>query len=230
MHTNSRSRDSTILRLKGSLLLLILFALSGCANLFIEPYGFVAADSEPANPDREEISIPQNAPSISQGYKPEPASGGHAVQDSYHEGIDIIDKAGTPVLAPAAGVVTSSYFEPFYGNRLILSHGKDGSGLFLKSKYFHLRKRLVKAGETVRRGQQIGTLGRSGLLSGGFPHLHFEIRGSSDPDPYRSEPLHPHKFWVDGSGVITCFDRTRKYPENIFRTTYPVPCRGLDWR
>ena len=88
--------------------------------------------------------MPENAPSISQGYRPQRIELSGKNTSSIHEGIDIIAKAGMPVIAPAAGIVIRSYFEPFYGSRVEIDHGKDENGMFIKSRYFHLRKRLVK--------------------------------------------------------------------------------------
>jgi murein DD-endopeptidase MepM/ murein hydrolase activator NlpD len=93
------------------------------------------------------------------------------------------------------------------------------------SRYVHLDKRLVKKGDTVIRGQQIGTLGSTGLLAGGFPHLHFEIRSGLIPEISKSEPHNPHRFWSDGIGIVTCFDAMKPLSDRPFRTTYPVPCK-----
>ena len=201
-------------------------SLSGCVGLLVKPYGFVSYDAEKVREDGGAVFMPENAPSISQGYRPQPAELSHQATSSAHEGIDIIGKAGTPVIAPAPGVVLSSYFEPFYGSRVVIDHGKDKNGIYIKSKYFHLKKRLVKNGDKVVRGQQIGTMGRTGLLAAGISHLHYEIRSGDKVDQYRFEPMNPHKFWVDGVGIVTCFDSSRKWVDKPFRTTYPVPCRG----
>lgn len=199
--------------------------LTGCANMFIQQYGYVASDAESISTDGNTVSIPASAPSISQGYKPA-ASGKTDMNSSRnHEGIDIISKRGTPVIAVAPGIVISSFYRPLFGNRILINHGKDDNGLFVLSRYVHLDKRLVKKGDSVSRGQQIGTLGSTGLLAGGFPHLHFEIRTGVNPNLSRSRPLNPHRFWMDGAGTVTCFDINKQWPDNSFGTTYPVPCR-----
>jgi murein DD-endopeptidase MepM/ murein hydrolase activator NlpD len=126
-----------------------------------------------------------------------------------HLGIDVIGKVGDPVIAAAGGVVTGSFSEPAYGNRVEITHGTDASGKRTRTVYKHLQRRLVSKGDVVARGQQIGTLGTTGMLSGGIPHLHFEL--------YRQTqgaglvPADPHRFWVDGVGRVTCFDPAASY-------------------
>jgi murein DD-endopeptidase MepM/ murein hydrolase activator NlpD len=202
-----------------------ILSLSGCISLFVKPYGYVTPDAEKARDDGRAVVMPENAPSISQGYRPQRIELSGKNTSSIHEGIDIIAKAGTPVIAPAAGIVISSYFEPFYGSRVVIDHGKDENGMFIKSRYFHLKKRLVKKGEKVVRGQKIGTMGRTGLLSAGISHLHYEIWRGVKPGQSIFKPMNPHKFWVDGIGNVTCYDSSRKWVDRPFRTTYPVPCR-----
>lgn len=207
-----------------------LLLLTSCANMFIQQYGHVSSDAEIIREDGKAVSIPENAPSISQGYKPKPFGKSDLETSHNHEGIDIISKRGTPVIAAASGIVISSFYRPLFGNRIVLEHGKDKNGLFILSRYVHLDKRLVEKGDKVIRGQQIGTLGSTGLLAGGFPHLHFEIRTGVHPVLSKSIPINPHKFWMGGVGVVTCFDISKQWPNRPFRTTYPVPCKGVEWR
>ena len=217
------------------LLLAGVVALAGCANLVTPPYGFVSEDREKISPEIGKATLPANAPSISQGYKPDSkraqkTTGFTQKEISVHEGIDVLDDSGTPVLAAAEGVVESSSFGPLYGHQIVIAHGLSDDGLYYKTKYFHLQNRLVNEGEPVVRGQQIGTLGMTGLLSGGFAHLHFEVRTAQDPDQRLTQAVHPHRYWVDGKGRVTCFDMSRNYSESPFRTTYPVPCAGVRWK
>jgi len=97
---------------------------------------------------------------------------------STHKGVDIGGKKGHPILATAAGTVTISAVDAAgYGNWIEIDHGGGK-----KTRYGHLDFRMVKAGETVKEGQQIGTLGNTGRSTG--PHLHYEIRQGSTPvDP-----------------------------------------------
>lgn len=209
----------------GHISLIGLIVLSGCVTMFIKPYGYVSADAERVRTDRRPVKMPYNAPSISQGYRPN-RQNAFGKTGAGHKGIDIIEKAGTPVIAASSGVVIGSYFEPLYGSRIEISHGVDENGLPVMSRYLHLKKRLVKKGDVVVRGQQIGVLGRSGLLAGGILHLHYEVRVGSG----QNNSMNPHRFWVDGVGVVTCFDKNRQWYDLPFKTTYPVPCKGVEWK
>ncbi|RDE04904.1 M23 family metallopeptidase [Sphingomonas aracearum] len=92
-------------------------------------------------------------------------------QGSYHSGIDIARPTGTPVLAPADGVVTLATDRPFTleGNLLMLDHGMG-----LSSAFMHLSRLHVAAGEHVRQGEVIGEVGATGRATG--PHLHWGLR------------------------------------------------------
>ena len=76
--------------------------------------------------------------------------------------------------------------------------------------------------------RQVGTLAR--LLAGGIPHLHYEVQTLATGRWEVFQVSNPHLYWVDGPGDVTCFDRRKLYPSERFRTTYPVPCRGVPWR
>ncbi len=85
-----------------------------------------------------------------------------------HEGIDFVAEVGTPVFASAGGVVRVAEFHPQFGYMVEVDHGND-----FVSRYAHLSKFDVKAGQLVRRGQAIAASGNSGRSTG--PHLHFEV-------------------------------------------------------
>ena len=86
-----------------------------------------------------------------------------------HFGIDIAAPTGTPVKAPAGGLVTMVHEEMFYsGGTLIVDHGYG-----LSSSFLHLNKILVKEGDPVVQGQIIATVGASGRVTG--PHLDWRI-------------------------------------------------------
>lgn len=86
-----------------------------------------------------------------------------------HDGIDISAKTGTPIKASAAGKVVYSGSMRGYGNLILLRH-KDN----MFTAYSHNSVNKVKKGQTVKQGQVIGKVGRTGRATG--PHLHFEIR------------------------------------------------------
>lgn len=210
------------------LLLAVLLLLGGCVGPARQPYGSLAPGADDLRPAGLPVFMPENAPSISQGYTPQSQDPGLYFSRKSHEGLDIIGKTGTPVLAPAAGVVVHSYYEPLSGNNVGIDHGRDEKGRSVKSGLFHLEKRLVKVGDRVVRGQRIGTLGSSGLLAAGLPHVHYNIQVKSPAGSF--EYVNPHRFWADGVGVVTCFDSSRQWADKPFTTTYPVPCRGVDWQ
>ena len=86
-----------------------------------------------------------------------------------HYGIDIAAPKGTPVVAPADAVVRLAESDLYYtGGTLILDHGHG-----LSSAFLHLSTVDVRVGESVRRGQKIGTVGSTGRSTG--PHLDWRI-------------------------------------------------------
>ncbi len=86
-----------------------------------------------------------------------------------HEGIDFGARSGTPIGAAADGIVIASTYLRGYGNTVILDHGGGYQTL-----YGHCSRSFVTAGQHVKRGEHIATVGATGLASG--PHLHFEVR------------------------------------------------------
>lgn len=86
----------------------------------------------------------------------------------YHNGIDLAEKVGTPIVAASSGTIATGN-NAASGNYIIITH-KQG----YKSSYSHLGKYTVKNGQNVSKGQQIGTVGITGATTG--PHLHFTIK------------------------------------------------------
>jgi murein DD-endopeptidase MepM/ murein hydrolase activator NlpD len=85
-----------------------------------------------------------------------------------HYGIDIANKAGTIIKAPASGMVTFADFLPSGGNYVVIDHGMG-----LLSYYAHLNSVAVKELEMVKQGEIIGYMGSTGFSTG--PHLHFAL-------------------------------------------------------
>ena len=89
--------------------------------------------------------------------------------NSFHDGIDIAAPAGTPVVAVAPGEVIYSGVLRGYGKVIIVRHGNGYA-----SVYAHNSAHYVKQGQTVKQGQRIAAVGKTGRTTG--PNLHFEIR------------------------------------------------------
>ncbi|MDR7136197.1 murein DD-endopeptidase MepM/ murein hydrolase activator NlpD [Lysobacter niastensis] len=86
---------------------------------------------------------------------------------SPHSGMDVAAASGTPVLAPAGGIVTFAAPDLYLtGGTVLLDHGHGVSSNFL-----HLSRIDVKVGERVTQGQRIGAVGATGRATG--PHLHW---------------------------------------------------------
>jgi murein DD-endopeptidase MepM/ murein hydrolase activator NlpD len=86
-----------------------------------------------------------------------------------HMGLDIAVPTGTPITAPAAGII--SFAEPdlyLTGGTVLLDHGHG-----LSSSFLHLSKIDVQPGQRVERGERIGAVGATGRASG--PHLHWGL-------------------------------------------------------
>lgn len=99
--------------------------------------------------------------------------------DRPHEGIDVVAPAGTPIEAPAGGVVTTAGWVAGFGNVVTVDHGFG-----LVTKYAHASRLLVRPGQRVRRGERLALVGNSGLATG--PHLHYEVHVNGKPvDPLR---------------------------------------------
>ena len=92
----------------------------------------------------------------------------------FHKGLDIATRIGTPVIAPADGLVVIVGREGNYGKVMTINHGYN-----LKTRYGHLHKFRVNKGTYVKRGQVIGEVGNSGRCTG--PHLHYEVLSNGVP-------------------------------------------------
>lgn len=91
-----------------------------------------------------------------------------------HEGLDISNRVGTPVIAPADGIVSDAGKDYTYGNVIVISHGFG-----IISRYNHLSQFFVKIGQKVKRGDKIAEVGTTGKSTG--PHLHYEVRVNGIP-------------------------------------------------
>ncbi|NUM89821.1 MAG: M23 family metallopeptidase, partial [Bdellovibrionales bacterium] len=94
-----------------------------------------------------------------------------------HEGLDLANHSGSPILAPGSGVITFAGARPGYGNLITIDHGYG-----IQTQFGHVAKFSVRTGEKVKRGERIGTVGSTGRSTG--PHVHYEVRVNGIPvDP-----------------------------------------------
>jgi murein DD-endopeptidase MepM/ murein hydrolase activator NlpD len=111
-----------------------------------------------------------------------------------HKGIDLAAPVGTPVYAPADGMVGKAEWFSSYGLYIALEHGAE-----IETRYGHLSRLNVSAGQQVHKGDLIGFVGTTGRSTG--PHLHYEVRIDGvavNPIPYlQVDQLHQRQ----GSGT-----------------------------
>lgn len=121
--------------------------------------------------ERTLIAIPSGKPSStgmissSYGYRRDPFTGGSAM----HSGIDFKGPRGLPILAAAGGKVTHAGWKSGYGKTVEITHGNG-----LMTRYAHLSRIGVTAGQKIEQGIQLGAMGSTGRSTG--THLHFEVR------------------------------------------------------
>lgn len=99
-----------------------------------------------------------------------------------HKGIDIGASSGSEILAAEGGTVVIAAYSESAGNYVMISHG---NGIY--TVYMHMKEIRVGLNDSVKRGDQIGTVGSTGYSTG--PHLHFGIRADGeyvDPRNYVS--------------------------------------------
>jgi len=170
------------------------------------------------------------------GWRVHPITG----RRKFHHGIDVALPVGTPLTAPADGVVVKKGNGPSGGVTLILKHEDNRHTV-----YYHLQKpsHLLK-GTRVERGELIAYSGNTGASTG--PHLHFEVRRSArwgdtvDPMPYleaeetlepepvkpepveipkplppgvpinKPEPVRPKPKWKPSAALARGFNRIRR--------------------
>ena len=102
-------------------------------------------------------------------------------QWSCHDGIDFAGADGDDVFAAYAGTVETISYDDYYGHKVVINHGDQ-----LRTIYYSLNEPEVTEGQTVQKGQKIGTMGNTAMhesLQG--PHVHFSVTLNNKPiDPY----------------------------------------------
>ena len=91
-----------------------------------------------------------------------------------HEGLDISNRMGTPVVATAEGIISDTGNDLVHGKLLVISHGFG-----MTTRYSHLSKVVVRVGQKVKRGDKVAEVGMTGRTTG--PHLHYEVKLNGIP-------------------------------------------------
>jgi len=105
-----------------------------------------------------------------------------------HAGVDLANRNKTMIYSAAPGVVVKAGWSGRYGRMIEIEHGYG-----IRTRYGHLRKILIKKGQTVRHREKIALLGSSGRSTG--PHLHYEIHyGNIAMDPMNFIQAGKHVF------------------------------------
>lgn len=108
------------------------------------------------------LQVPLSSPF---GWRADPMGAG----GRFHAGVDLPAPAGSPARATRAGTVVFAGWAGGYGNMVAIDHGGGW-----RTRYAHLARLLVYAGEFVAAGAVVGTIGSTGRSTG--PHLHYELR------------------------------------------------------
>jgi len=104
------------------------------------------------------------------GYRTNPFTG----LTQMHEGLDISNRVGTPIIAPANGIISDVGSDIALGKVVVIFHGFG-----MITRYGHLHKVFVKVGQRVKRGDKIAEVGMTGKTTG--PHLHYEVKINGIP-------------------------------------------------
>ena len=131
------------------------------------------ADAQSVNIERDRWSLPTAYVALTARF------GDYGLWATSHTGLDFNGVEGAPIFSVANGTVTSVGYDGSYGNKTVVTL-EDGTEIW----YCHQSSLMVSSGEEVRGGQQIGTIGSTGNVTGS--HLHLEVRpgGGAPIDPY----------------------------------------------
>lgn len=115
------------------------------------------------------------------GYRISPFTG----RPMMHAGLDIAASPGSPIYAPADGVVSFAGYDPGYGKLVSVDHGYG-----VITRYGHTSQIFVEVGQKVKRHDVIALVGSTGRSTG--PHLHYEVR-------VNNVPVDPQNYVLDES-------------------------------
>jgi len=142
----------------------------------------------------------------------------------FHSGLDLAAHEGTPILAAGGGRVVFAGRYPLrrnvrwwrYGNVVVLAHGERYLTI-----YAHLQEISVRRGATLRRGEELGTVGNTGWSTS--PHLHYEVRVRPEEDN-EPRPVDPRIYILNyqWTGHEELLVRDRNAPAPSFD---PLPSR-----
>lgn len=102
---------------------------------------------------------------------------------TFHAGLDVANKIGTPIFSPADGVVRRTGAMGSFGLVVIIDHGYN-----MMTKYAHTSKVYVQKGQKIKRGEKIAAIGSTGRSTG--PHLHYQVEVAG-------KPVDPESFILD---------------------------------
>ena len=152
-----------------------------------------------------------------------------------HAGIDIYDKKETEVKASLSGIVLRASWHGTYGNIVIIDHTpeidedqKTGLRCYVYTVYAHLDSaETVLLGKTVRQGDKVGSVGKTGNATGMDPHLHFEGVRAQIKLPWESSEntgVDAYVHRVDPLDFLTGFT----LPKECFETSTTKASSGFD--
>ncbi|BAC24263.1 yebA [Wigglesworthia glossinidia endosymbiont of Glossina brevipalpis] len=124
---------------------------------------------------------------------------------SPHRGVDFAVPLGTSIFSVGDGTVILTKYDKFAGNYIVIKHGHQ-----YITRYMHLKKSLVKAGQKVYRGNKIGISGNTGRSTG--PHLHFEIW-------INRQAVNPLTIKIPNESKLSGSDRT----DFLYKVEYIMP-------
>lgn len=124
----------------------------------------------------------------------------------HHDGIDVVPSGTKNIIASAGGkVIISKYAASTYGEYVAIEHEINGKKYQTGYAHMEMGSRLVNAGDIVKQGQKIGTMGATGHATG--PHLHFYLKEQNSNGNF---------IFVD---PIIIFNNAKNSDENFTTTT-----------
>jgi murein DD-endopeptidase MepM/ murein hydrolase activator NlpD len=107
------------------------------------------------------------------GYRLSPFTG----RPMMHQGLDLAAPPGSPIVAPADGIVSFAGYDAGYGKLVSIDHGYG-----VVTRFGHTSQIYVEVGQKVKMGDVIAAVGSTGRSTG--PHVHYEVRVNGVPvDP-----------------------------------------------